>query len=295
MSDPAPIEPKPRPQISLVAAGSAEPYRRLAEIFHDVLSEQSLDALLERIADTLAELVPYEDVQIYEADEATRELIPVLRPDEVGRPGDQPGSFSFGEGITGWAAEHREAVLANQAHLDPRVRFVPGTPVDPEALVAVPLIARGHLKGTLNIYRVGEDATFTDEEFLLAKRFGDAAALAIDNAHIRARLEHQAETDALTSLYNHRAFHDRLRQQLLRASAVHDAVAVVMLDLDDFKRVNDVYGHGIGDQLLYQVADVLRASVRASDIVCRVGGEEFAVILPSGDIAELDRARRADR
>jgi diguanylate cyclase (GGDEF)-like protein len=283
MSDPAPIEPKPRPQISLVAAGSAEPYRRLAEIFHDVLSEQSLDALLERIADTLAELVPYEDVQIYEADEATRELIPVLARTKWA---DQVMSerFSFGEGITGWAAEHREAVLANQAHLDPRVRFVPGTPVDPEALVAVPLIARGHLKGTLNIYRVGEDAIFTDEEFLLAKRFGDAAALAIDNAHIRARLEHQAETDALTSLYNHRAFHDRLRQELLRASAAHDAVAVVMLDLDDFKKVNDVYGHGIGDQLLYQVADVLRASVRASDIVCRVGGEEFAVILPSGDV-----------
>jgi diguanylate cyclase (GGDEF)-like protein len=175
-------------------------------------------------------------------------------------------------------------VLANQAHLDPRVRFVPGTPVEPEALVAVPLIARGHLKGTLNIYRVGEDATFSDEEFLLAKRFGDAAALAIDNAHIRARLEHQAETDALTGLYNHRAFHDRLRQELLRASAAHDAVAVVMLDLDDFKKVNDVYGHGIGDQLLYQVADVLRASVRSTDIVCRVGGEEFGVIMPSGDV-----------
>jgi diguanylate cyclase (GGDEF)-like protein len=175
-------------------------------------------------------------------------------------------------------------VLANQAHLDPRVRFVPGTPVEPEALAAVPLIARGHLKGTLNIYRVGEDAIFTDEEFLLAKRFGDAAALAIDNAHIRARLEHQAETDALTGLYNHRAFHDRLRRELLRASAAHDAVAVVMLDLDDFKKVNDVYGHGIGDHLLYQVADVLRSSVRATDIVCRIGGEEFAVILPSGDV-----------
>ncbi len=148
----------------------------------------------------------------------------------------------------------------------------------------MPLIARGQLKGTLNIYRVGEDAAFSDEEFLLAKRFGDAAALAIDNAHIRARLEHQAETDALTGLYNHRAFHDRLRQELLRASAAHETVALVMLDLDDFKKVNDVYGHGIGDQLLYQVADVLRASVRASDVVCRVGGEEFAVILPSGDL-----------
>src|SRR5262249_37171364 len=72
--------------------------------------------------------------------------------------------------------------------------------------------------------------------------------------------------------------------ELLRASAAHETVAVVMLDLDDFKRVNDVYGHGIGDHLLQQVADVLRSSVRATDVVCRVGGEEFAVILPSGDV-----------
>ncbi|MEX2613707.1 MAG: diguanylate cyclase, partial [Gaiellaceae bacterium] len=289
MSDPAPNpktapgEAVPRPQMSLVPTGAAEPYRRLAEIFHDVLSEQSPEALLERIADTLAELVPYDDVHIYEADEAKRELIPVLArskwADEVMRE-----TFSFGQGITGWAVEHREPVLTNKAHLDPRVRFVPGTPVDPEALIAVPLIARGQLKGTLNIYRVGEDVEFTEEEFLLATRFGDAAALAMDNAHIRTRLEHQASTDALTGLFNHRAFHDRLRQEVLRASAEHDTVALVMLDLDDFKKVNDVYGHGVGDQLLLQVADVLRASVRATDAVCRVGGEEFAIILPSGDL-----------
>ena len=285
MPDPAtePIEPESHPPMSLVSSGAAEPYRRLAEIFHDVLSEQSPDALLERIADTLAELIPYEDVHIYEADEAKRELIPVLArtkwEDEV-----MHETFSFGQGITGWAVEHREPVLANKAHLDPRVRFVPGTPVEPEALIAIPLIARGRLKGTLNIYRVGEDVEFTDEEFHLAARFGDAAALAIDNAHIRARLEHQASTDALTGLYNHRAFHDRLRVEVIRASAEHDTVAVVMLDIDDFKKVNDVYGHGVGDDVLLQVADVLRASVRTTDIVCRVGGEEFAVILPGGDL-----------
>jgi diguanylate cyclase (GGDEF)-like protein len=161
---------------------------------------------------------------------------------------------------------------------------VPGTPVEPEALIAVPLIARGRLKGTLNIYRVGEDAEFGEEEFLLATRFGDAAALAIDNAHIRARLEHQASTDALTGLYNHRAFHDRLRHELRRASTEHDTVALVMLDLDDFKKVNDIYGHGVGDELLVRVADVLHASVRTTDAVCRIGGEEFAVIIPSGDV-----------
>jgi diguanylate cyclase (GGDEF)-like protein len=286
MPDPAPMpspEPESRPQMSLVSSGAAEPYRRLAEVFHDVLSEESPTALLERIADTLAELIPYDDVHIYEADEARRELIPVLArskwENEV-----MAETFSFGQGITGWAVDHREPVLSNKAHLDPRVRFVPGTPVDPEALIAVPLIARGRLKGTLNIYRVGEDAAFTDEEFHLATRFGDAAALAMDNADIRARLEYQASTDALTGLYNHRAFHDRLRQEVMRASAEHDTVALVMLDMDDFKKVNDVYGHGVGDQLLLQVADVLRASVRASDVVARIGGEEFAIIIPSGDL-----------
>src|SRR4249919_1274516 len=284
MSDPAPIEPTPRPQISIVSPGSSEPYRRLAEIFHDVLSEESLDALLERIADALADLIPYEDVHIYAADEAKRELIPVLARSKWATE-VMSETFGYGEGITGWAVEHREPVLANQAHLDPRVRFVPGTPVEPEALIAVPLIARGRLKGTLNIYRVGEDAEFSQEEFLLATRFGDAAALALDNAHIRATLEHQASTDALTGLYNHRTFHDRVRQELMRASAEHDTVGLIMLDLDDFKKVNDVYGHGVGDQLLLQVADVLRASVRSGDVVCRVGGEEFAIILPSADLA----------
>jgi diguanylate cyclase (GGDEF)-like protein len=285
MSDPAPapLEPAPRTEMTLVSASAAEPYRRLAEIFHDVLSEESPALLLERIADTLAELIPYEDVHIYEADETKRELRPVLARSKWAKE-VMSETFSFGQGITGWAVEHREPVLSNKAHLDPRVRFVPGTPVDPEALIAVPLIARGRLKGTLNIYRVGEDAEFTEEEFHLATRFGDAAALAIDNAHVRAHLEHQASTDALTGLYNHRTFHDRLRQELMRASAEQDTVALVMLDMDDFKRVNDVYGHGIGDELLLQVADVLRASVRTSDIVCRVGGEEFAIILPSGDL-----------
>ena len=285
MSDPVPksFDSAARPQMSLVASGSAEPYRRLAEIFHDVLSEENPTALLSRIADTLAELIPYEDVHIYEADEAKRELIPVLArskwADEV-----MSETFSFGEGITGWAVVHREPVLSNKAHLDPRVRFVPGTPIEPEALIAVPLIARGRLKGTLNIYRVGEHARFSPEEFRLATSFGDAAALAIDNAHIRSRLEHQASTDALTGLYNHRAFHDRLRLEVMRASAERDTVALVMFDLDDFKKVNDVYGHGVGDQLLVQVADVLRAAVRVSDVVCRVGGEEFAMILPTTDV-----------
>jgi diguanylate cyclase (GGDEF)-like protein len=256
-----------------------ESYRRLAAVFHEVLSEQSPDALLGLIAEALRELVPHQDLHIYEADDKRRELVPVFAKgpweDEV-----LASSIPYGQGITGWAAAHRSPVLANEAHLDPRVEFVPGTPPDPEALISVPLVARGSLKGALNIYRIGVDASFDADEFELARWFGDAAALALDNAQIRARLEHLAHTDSLTGLYNHRYFHERLRSELGRAGRARDTLALMMLDIDDFKRVNDVCGHGEGDELLQALADVLRSTVRDSDVVCRVGGEEFAVILP---------------
>ena len=256
-------------------------YRRLADVFHEVLSEESLAAVLERIADAVAELVPYDSLTIYQAEEVRRELVPVLVRTDTWREEILQNRPRFGQGITGWAAERREAVLTNAAHLDPRVYFVPGTPPDPEALIAVPLIARGSLKGMLNIYRLGEDARFVDDEFVLAKSFGDAAALALDNAQVRAHLEHQAQTDSLTGLYNHRYFHERLRAELNRASRARDSVALLIMDIDDFKRVNDVHGHGVGDQLLVTLAEMTTATVRTSDVVCRLGGEEFAVIMPS--------------
>src|SRR5688572_4367561 len=265
-----------------------ESYRKLADVFHEVLSEQSLDDLLERIAGTVGELIPYDDITFYEADEAKRELRAVYAsgPDAAKVLADD--AFSFGVGITGWAADHREPVLANRAELDPRVRFVANTTPDPESLIAVPLVARGHLKGTLNIYRSGYQE-FTEDEFRLVVRFADAAALAIDNAHIRASLERQAQTDPLTGLWNHRAFHEQLRQELLVASTEQTPVALVMLDLDDFKRVNDVYSHATGDHVLSEVASILLATVRAGDTVCRIGGEEFAIIVPASGLSEAFR------
>ncbi len=265
-----------------------ESYRKLADVFHELLSEQSLDDLLHRIADTVGELIPYDDITFYEADEASRELKAVyaLGKDAVEVLADPP--FPYGVGITGWAVEHREPVLANRAELDPRVRFVTDTQPDPESLIVVPLVARSKLKGTLNIYRSGFQE-FTEDEFRLVVRFGDAAALALDNAHIRASLERQAQTDPLTGLWNHRAFHERLRLELVEASAGQAPVSLVMLDLDDFKRVNDVYSHATGDEVLAEVAEILLRSIRSGDSVCRIGGEEFAIIAPSSGLAEAHR------
>jgi len=272
-----------------------ESYRRLADVFHEVLAEQTLDALLVRIADTVGDLIPHDTLTIYEADEAKGMLKPVLVVRDPYADEIMSSSISFleGEGITGWAVSHREAVLANQAHLDPRVRNVPGTPIEPESLICVPLTARGHIKGALNIYRDGEDVAFTDTEFEMAKRFGDAAALALDNAEIRARLEHQARTDSLTGLFNHSVFYEQLLHALQEGSRTHSPVAVLMLDIDDFKHVNDVHGHAVGDELLRFLAEALRASVRPEDIICRLGGEEFAVVMVG--CADEDAVRVAER
>jgi diguanylate cyclase (GGDEF)-like protein len=259
-----------------------ESYRRLADVFHEVLAEQSLDALLVRIADTVGDLIPLDTLTIYEADETKHVLKPVLVRD-VYADEIMSTTISFAEGITGWAARNREAVLSNQAHLDPRVRTVPGTPLEPEALICIPLIARGRIKGALNIYREGDAVAFNEVEFEIAKRFGDAAALALDNAEIRAMLEHQARTDSLTGLFNHSVFYERLLQSLQETSRTRAPLALLMLDIDDFKQVNDVHGHAVGDELLRFLAEALRAIVRPEDVICRLGGEEFAVVMDDCD------------
>ncbi|MGH2821331.1 MAG: diguanylate cyclase, partial [Actinomycetota bacterium] len=244
-----------------------------------------LEPLLERIADTLADLIPYDTLTIYRADEPARLLVPVLARDQWAEE-ILDSVAGFGEGLTGWGVDHRRPVLANDAHTDPRAVQIPGTPEEPESMISVPLIARDSVKGALNVYRVGGGAGFSEEEFELAQRFAAAAALAVDNAESREALERLASTDSLTGLYNHRHFHERLRSEVTRANRSQDSVALMMLDIDDFKRLNDVWGHGVGDQVLVALSDLLSEMVRASDVVCRVGGEELAVILPSCDLAD---------
>src|SRR5882757_5741799 len=160
------------PEDAMVPAAPelVESYQRLADVFHEVLAEQSLDALLVRIADTLADLIPHDSLTIYEADEAQGLLVPMIIRDEYAAE-IMRARIGFDQGVTGWVASRREAALVNEAHLDPRVSIVPGTPVDPEALISIPLIARAQIKGVLNIYRVGEEGIFSEAEFELVKRF----------------------------------------------------------------------------------------------------------------------------
>ncbi len=115
------------------------------------------------------------------------------------------------------------------------------------------------------------------------------AAVLIENARLHEQVQQQAIADPLTGLYNHRHLYERLEQEMARAKRSRRPVAVLMLDIDSLKLINDTYGHQVGDEALKLLASVLQSSCRAEDIVGRYGGDEFMVILPEADTAEAER------
>src|SRR5207248_7443428 len=117
--------------------------------------------------------------------------------------------------------------------------------------------------------------------------------VALENARLHRMVERQAMVDSLTGLANRRSLEESLRSELARAARFTDSVSVVLADLDDFKQVNDRYGHAAGDDVLMAFAAALRATVRESDVAGRWGGEEFALVLPGTDAA--GGARLAER
>ena len=147
--------------------------------------------------------------------------------------------------------------------------------------LCVPMISQGEVLGLLTA-RVppGADAAL---EQASATAISEQLALGTSNINLREVLRRQSTTDELTGLYNRRYFDETLRRELFRAERTRAALAVVMIDLDHFKRMNDTYGHEAGDLVLRAVGQCLRDGVRRSDIACRYGGEELVVVLPECD------------
>ena len=143
-------------------------YRRLTAIYHDLLSHDDLDQLLERIADSIFLLVPCDTLLVAELDQAAGVLVPTLARGH-GAESILALRPRLGEGLIGWAAANARPVLANDAGNDPRAGHVAGTPQsEDEAIISVPLVARGAVLGAISMYREGAGRVFSTEEFELA-------------------------------------------------------------------------------------------------------------------------------
>ncbi|MCW3003269.1 MAG: hypothetical protein JWQ20_2567 [Conexibacter sp.] len=159
----------------------------------------------------------------------------------------------------------------------------------------VPVSVRGRLWGALCVTAVDAHSLPADAEDHLSE-FAELVGMAIANTEEVARLSADATTDPLTGLANHRAFQDRLRAELGRAARHDRPLSLALVDIDRFKTINDTGGHGIGDEVLRAVAGHLRDHLRAEDVLARIGGDEFAILLAEVGAAEavaaLERARR---
>ena len=159
--------------------------------------------------------------------------------------------------------------------------------------LCIPILAQGEALGILHFQSTDEVPVLGDAELSLKTTFAGQVGLSVANIRLREALRSQSIKDPLTGLYNRRYLTEMLDREIRRAVRGEQALGILMLDLDHFKKFNDTYGHDAGDTVLRETAAFLSKSIRVEDIVCRFGGEEFVVILPTADVnAAHGRAER---
>jgi diguanylate cyclase (GGDEF)-like protein len=151
------------------------------------------------------------------------------------------------------------------------------------AIVGIPLRIGERVVGVMNV-AWNQPRRIPDRELHLLGLLADHAAIAIENARLHDLVAHQARTDSLTCLPNRRALDERIRSEVRRATRYGNSFALLMMDLDGFKRINDRYGHPVGDRVLYEIGALLQKATRGSDFLARYGGDEFALLLPEADL-----------
>lgn len=257
---------------------SRDPLEVLLALTRLLAEETSLERELKATTDAALELLPADHASLRLFDDERRELLSSARSG-LGQ-GQAPATFRAGEGVLGIVADTGKAALVLDTATDERFKHA-SVGFDVGSLVAVPLVASGQVVGVLSASS-GEARCFSELHRDLAQLLANCTVPAIESA----RLAHLAITDDLTRAYNVRYLGNRLSEEVSRARRYGDGFALLMMDLDHFKRVNDRHGHPVGDEVLRGFADRVRAEVRGPDVLIRRGGEEFLLLMPSTSMPE---------
>ncbi|MBI5101492.1 MAG: diguanylate cyclase [Nitrospirae bacterium] len=189
--------------------------------------------------------------------------------------------FSFEKTVINFAIENRHRHYVRDLK-DYQIRILPFRTEAARSVLAIPMIYERTVLGILVM--LSENVDFADAlQISLLEVLCNQASMSLANALLHSKIETLATTDGLTGLYNHRVFQEKFSEELKRHGRMSGPVSLMLTDIDFFKKINDSYGHPVGDIVLRGVSAILRETLRDTDIPARYGGEEFAVILPGTD------------
>lgn len=239
--------------------------------------QDDLDTTLASILEIAEDLVPEGQVAVLLVDEAKGCL--TVRAARGYAEGVELLRIPLGEGVTGRCAASGEVVLVPDVRLDPG--YIPGV-AGARSEIALPLKVEGRVIGTLNAESPTVDA-YTEDDVRALSVIAQQAAVVIRAAQLHQEARRLAVTDPLTGLHNRRYFVDKLEEHLRRARRYDRGLALILVDSDFLKSINDRHGHLLGDRALERLADAMRATLRETDELARIGGDEFAALLLEPD------------
>ncbi len=263
----------------------------LHEIAQTIGSSLNLNDTVTLISNKLRAIVPFDTCVIFIVDERSGKAIAMH---VVGDHSDlfRLRRINVGDGITGWVIANARSMCNSSPELD-----LVGMPDEISrayrGVLVSPLIREDGAFGAIALYSRGR-TSYTTEHVRLLESVAQHAASALNNALTFEKTKESALTDPLTELPNARGFYMMLEQRLAECERLgRESLSVISMDLDDFKEINDRYGHAIGDRLLASIARVIRKEMRQMDILSRYAGDEFVAIMPMASQAMAESV--ADR
>lgn len=267
-----------------LVAELSERRKILYQAIHAINESLDLEQVCQVIYKTVGQVMACDDFIMVEYDKSTNEIVPLYII--VSSSPANADRYYADHGLSGMIVHTGESVFYNtlEEMENSAIDFELVGDDHTQAIVAAPLFLHGQVIGMISAQSYKPNSYSADDKELL-EMLAPHAAIAIENARLFARVQQMADMDPLTNVLNRRKFYEIAEREFSRSERYHEPLSILLLDMDNFKKLNDKFGHKAGDVILQIVAAQLKTNIRTMDILCRYGGEEFIIAMPSTGMA----------